>query len=169
MKWSSAWNSSYSLAVFTAIYGFIFAIIAQRIQNRRTPHKAISWDAEIERPARLKKDEDGRIGISYNGTPVQDLFQVKIKIENTGNTLVRNEYVRFRMPDEAKILEISPYPAPEQELGVSEDDSIVLTPMERRYKIGHLEAGQRVSFLIVTDGGARPPGTTYTHTARTAM
>ena len=73
------------------------------------------------------------------------------------------------MPDEAKILEISPYPAPEQELGVSEDDSIVLTPMERRYKIGHLEAGQRVSFLIVTDGGARPPGTTYTHTARTAM
>jgi hypothetical protein len=154
MKWSSLWSNSYFLAVFTAICGFIFAVILQRIQDRRAPRKAISWDAEIERPARLKKDENNRIGISYSGTPVQDLFQVKIRVENTGNTVVKNEYVRFKMPDEAKILEISPYPTPEQELGVSEDDSLVLGPRERRYKIGHLEAGQNVSFLIVTDGGA---------------
>jgi hypothetical protein len=156
MKWSSVWSSSYSLAVFTAICGFIFAVILQRIQDRRAPRKAISWDAEIERPAQLKKDENDRIGISYNGTPVQDLFQVKIRIENTGNTIVKNEYVRFKIPDEARILELSPYPTPEQELGVSEDESLVLSPMERRYKIGHLEAGQSVSFLIVTDGGAWP-------------
>jgi hypothetical protein len=153
MKWSSVWNSSYSLAVFTAICGFIFAIILQRIQDRRAPRKAISWDAEVERPARLEKDEDNRIGISYNGTPVKDLYQVKIRIENTGNTLIRNEYIRFRMPSEARLLEMAPDPAPERELGVSEDESFAPSQTERRYKIGHLEAGQSVSFLIVTDGG----------------
>jgi hypothetical protein len=153
MKWSSVWSSSYSLAVFTAICGFIFAVITQRIQDRRTPRKAISWDAEIERPARLEKDQDRRIGISYNGIRVEDLVQVRIRIENTGNTLVRDEYVRFRMPSEAKILDFAPDPAPEPELDVSEDESPSLTQLERRYRIGHLEAGQNVSFLIVTDGG----------------
>jgi RIP homotypic interaction motif len=154
MKWSSVWNSGYSLAAFTAICGFILAVILQRIQDRRAPRKAISWDAEIERPARLEKDNDNRIGISYNGTPVKDLVQVRILMENTGNTLIRNEYVRFRMPSEARILEITSDPAPEQELGVSEDESLATSHAERRYKIGHLEAKQSVSFLIVTDGGA---------------
>jgi hypothetical protein len=153
MKWSSAWNSSYTLAVFTAICGFIVAIIAQRVQDRRTPHKAVSWNAEIERPARLERDQD-RIGISYNGTPVQDLFQVRIRIENTGNTLVKNEYIRFRMPEDAKLLEMTPDPPPEPELDVSRDQGLSLGQTERRYKIGHFEAGQSVSFLIVTDGGA---------------
>jgi hypothetical protein len=157
MKWSSAWNSSYSLAVFTAILGFIFAVIAQRIQNRRTPRKAISWDADIARPAQLEKGRDRRIGISYNGIPVEDLFQAKIHIENTGNTLVRNQYIRFRMPAGAKLLELEPNPAPEPELDVrdvSEEASRGLIPAQRRYRIGHFEAGQKVSFLIVTDGGA---------------
>lgn len=153
MKWSSAWNSSYTLAVFTAICGFIVALIAQRIQDRRAPRKAVSWDAEIERPARLERDQD-RIGISYNGIPVQDLFQVRIRIENTGNILVKNEYIRFRMPTEAKLLEMAPDPVPEQELDVSRDQNPSLGQAERRYRIGHLEAGQSVGFLIVTDGGA---------------
>jgi hypothetical protein len=153
MKWSSTWDNSYSLAAFTAICGFVLAVIAQRIQNRRTPRKAVSWDAEIERPARLERDQD-RIGISYNGTPVQDLVQVRIRIENTGNTLVKNEYIRFRMPAEAKLLEMAPDPVPEQELDVSRDRTAKLGETERRYRIGHLEAGQNVSFLIVTDGGA---------------
>jgi hypothetical protein len=154
MKWSTVWNGSYSLAVFTAICGFIVAVIAQRVQDRRNPRKAVSWDAEIERPARLGKGEDRRIGISYNGTSVKELFQVKIRVENTGNTLVKDEFIRFRMPEGATLLEMAPDPTPEQELGVSEDRNPTLSQMERRYKIGHLEAGQKVSFLIVTDGGA---------------
>jgi hypothetical protein len=153
MKWSSVWNSGYSLAAFTAICGFIFAVILQRVQDHRAPRKGISWDVEIERPAQLDNDEDNRIGILYNGSPVKDLFQVRILVENTGNTLIRNEYVRFRMPSGARLLEMAPDPAPEQELGVSEDESFASGPTERRYKIGHLEAGQSVSFLIVTDGG----------------
>jgi hypothetical protein len=159
MKWSSVWSSAYTLAAFTAIFGFVFAVILQRIQDRRTPRKAISWDAEVERPARLKEGERARIGISYNGTRVENLFQVKIRIENSGNTVVKNEYLRFKMPEGARLLEMSPYPVPEQELRVEEVDVPALDPTQRRYKIGHLEAGQSVGFLIVTDGGAWPTWT----------
>jgi hypothetical protein len=153
MHWSTIWNNNYTLAVFTAICGFIFAVAMQRIQDRRAPRKAISWDATIDRKQRVDKDDEDRIGISYNGVPVKDLVQVRIQVENTGNTLVRNEYVRFRMPKTAKILEVTTDPAPEPELGVAEDKDPALSPRERRYKIGHLEAGQSVGFHIATDGG----------------
>lgn len=162
MKWSSVWNSAYSLAVFTAILGFIAAVITQRFQDRRSPRKGISWDVTIERPASLKKDDHNRIGISYNGRPVADLVQVRVLIENTGNTVVKNEYLRFELPSQATLLEMSPDPTPEPELGVEEVDeppfSRPLRPIDsqpdRIYRIGHFEAGQIVSFLIVTDGGA---------------
>jgi len=162
MKWSSVWNSAYSLAIFTAILGFIAAVITQRFQDRRSPRKGISWDVTIERPASLKKDDHNRIGISYNGRPVADLVQVRVRIENTGNTVVKNEYLRFELPSQAMLLEMSPDPTPEPELGVEEVDEPPFSRPPRPiggepdhiYRIGHLEAGQIVSFLIVTDGGA---------------
>jgi len=154
MHWSTIVNNSYILAIFGAAVGFIFALILARIQAKAASRKAISWDIEIEKPPQLDKGKEGKLGVSYNGVPVRDLVQVHVLLENTGNTVVKNEYVRFRLPDGSKILEMAADPTPEPELGVSEILEPSLSSMERRYKIGHLEVGQTVRFLIATDGGA---------------
>jgi hypothetical protein len=154
MHWSTIVNNSYILAIFGAVIGFIFALILARIQARGAPRKAISWAAEIEKPPQLDKGKEGKLGVSYNGVPVKDLVQVRVLVENTGNTVIKNEYVRFKLPAGSKILEVATDPAPEPELGVSEVLEPGLSNMERRYKIGHLEVGQNVRFLLATDGGA---------------
>lgn len=151
---SDLFNNSYILAVFSAVCGFIFAWIMARIQARSAPRKAISWDVSIEKPPQLDKDQERRVGMTYRGVEVKDLVQVYILLENTGNTVIKNEYVRFRLPEQSRILEVETDPTPEPELDVSEVRDGTLGMMDRRYKIGHLEVGQSVRFYIATDGGA---------------
>jgi len=104
----------------------------------------------------LVKDEASKIGVSYDGITVKELVQIYIRFENTGNTLIEDQYIRFRFPEQARILDVDLDPKPEQELGVIEILEPALGAMERRYKVGHLEAAQSVRFRIASDGGAWP-------------
>lgn len=155
MHWKDILENRYALAIFTAGCGFVFALILERIKAKRAPRKAISWDATIEKAPRLNdKDETSKVGISYDGRLVKDLVQIYVRFENTGNTVLKNEYIRFRFPTRARILEVELDPFPERELGVTEVRDPDLSGIEKRYKISHLEAGQSVRFRVVSDGGA---------------
>jgi hypothetical protein len=154
MHWEHLLENRYVLAVFTAACGFGFALILERVRNRRVPRKAISWDTSIDKPPRFQsKDKPSKVGISYDGIRVEDLTQIYLRFENRGNTVIKNQYIRFKFPQEAKILEIAFDPTPERELDVVEAPDPNFDVMEKRYRIGHLEAGQSVGLRVAADGG----------------
>jgi hypothetical protein len=155
VSWNDLAENKFVLAIFTATCGFLLALFLERIKARKAPRKQLSWEASVD--DRLLQVREGtavgKIKIRYGPTEVQNLTQVFASFENTGTSVIKNQYIRFRFPEEAKILEVSLDPVPEPELGVSEVDDAKLPPQERRYLVAHLEVGQSVRYRIVSDGG----------------
>ncbi|ADU09161.1 MULTISPECIES: RIP homotypic interaction motif-containing protein [Micromonospora] len=155
MTWSDLTENKLLLAVFTAACGFFFALIAERIKSRKASRKQLSWDVRVD--DRLLQVGEGssaeRITVSYGDVEVKNLTQVLASFENTGNSVIKNQYLRFRFPDESKILEVALDPEPEPELGVAEVGNEKASDLDRRYLIAHLEVGQSVRYRIVSDGG----------------
>ena len=153
--WSDLAENKLLLAVFTAACGFFFALITERIKSRKALRKQLSWDVRVD--DRLLQVQAGdsakRVSVFYGGVKVQNLKQVLVSFENTGNSVIKNQYLRFRFPDESKVLEVALDPEPEPELGVAEVEDGKSSGLELRYLIAHLEVGQSVTYRIVSDGG----------------
>ncbi|MEU7172952.1 MULTISPECIES: hypothetical protein [Micromonospora] len=155
MAWSDLGENKLLLAVFTAAIGFLFALAIERIKSRKALRRQLSWDVRVvdQLPQVRKGGGVGKITVSYGNVEVENLTHVILSFENTGNSVIKNQYVRFRFPEEAKILEIALDPEPEPELGVTEVDEGKTSPSDRRYLIGHLEAGQNIRYRVISDGG----------------
>jgi len=155
MAWADLAENKFLLALFTAVCGFFFALIVERMKSRNSLRKQLSWEIRVdERFLQVREGRNAeRIAVSYGNVPVQNLVQILASFENTGNSVIKNQYLRFRFPEESRILEMVPEPEPEPELGVVEVDGGNLSALERRYLIAHLEVGQSIRYRIVADGG----------------
>ena len=93
--------------------------------------------------------------VLYKEHQIENLYYALCYIENTGNTVIKDQYIRFEFPSEAVIIDYSPEPKPEPELGVSEAAIAELKPNEKRYSIGHIERGQHVGFGFVLTSSSK--------------
>ncbi len=86
------------------------------------------------------------------------LYQVSCHVENTGNQLVKNEYLRFSFPTGSTVLDTFQEREAPQELQVLEVPLDKSTQTDRRWKLGHLERGQEAQFgFLVSGPTAAPP------------
>lgn len=153
---SSDWSSSkLVIPVVAALLGFVSGYLLEIIKTRRGPKTLLAWDLEVEQPElNYGAKRADRVKISYRGREVDRLVNVRYTITNAGNTSIKNQSVRFDIPEGAKILQRELDPIPEPELGVrdiTDEDPAFAGP---RYKIGQLDPGDSVSFAFAADGGA---------------
>ncbi|MFG1609550.1 hypothetical protein [Actinoplanes sp. NPDC049265] len=144
------------LAVVTAILGLGAGYLLKQVRDRNDERRQLSWDSEINtRLIEIGTTSKEKVKILYgpSETPVDELASIRLRVTNTGNRAIKNQFLRLRFPDKAKVLEFRPEPKPEPELNVDDVSDFEALAIERRYQIGHLEVGQSVSFLLVADGG----------------
>jgi hypothetical protein len=154
-----AWTSNrVLLVVLAALLGFVSAYILEIVKSRRTPRRALSWDVNIEEPQlRSRALGADRLKVSYQGHEVARIVTIRYTITNTGTLAVKNQFIRFRIPSDAKLLEREVDPPPEPELGVedlTETDPRFTGP---RYRVRKLDPDQSVSIFLVADGGSWHP------------
>lgn len=137
------------VAVVGAIVGVLGTVAIERMKLRREPTKRLSWDAEVHN-AMVSTDETIRrlLRLSYNGHPIEGLSSVEFRVENTGNRVVKDEYLRFSFPDGARIIEAVATSEPEREMAVVRRPEQEQTASEAVFTIGQLERGQAVSLRL---------------------
>lgn len=137
----------------SAVLGFVSSYSLERIRRRREPTHRISWEATTER-AVIDAPPDVRSGIaiSYNGSPVVDLAAVTCRISNTGNRVVKHQFVRFEFSPGSQILSSRLDPAPPRELSAVRVGDREIGSWEAVYEIGHFEKGQDVTVKILASG-----------------
>ena len=126
------------------------------IKERRTPAKRLSYDLKVKKGLVIVDDEiSDDISLYYKGRAASKLSYVRVDVKNTGTTVVKNEHIRFHFNDDSTVLNVFQDPIPPPEIGLSQIDS---KHNNYRYKIGHIERLQSVSFcFIVESAGEASP------------
>ncbi|WP_410635527.1 hypothetical protein [Amycolatopsis sp. cmx-4-83] len=142
-----------ALAAISVVVGGVVTLVTDRIKRRNDPHKQLSWDARTEIGLARAEDEIAQhLGITYKGRPVQDLAVIDCTISNTGNRVVKNELIRFAVPEGAVIVEAACRPRPQREMKVSRDTAEEESDQEAVFRIGHIEKGASITVRLLATG-----------------
>jgi hypothetical protein len=146
------------IAVVGAVLGFIGNFALALMKKRSDPRKQISFDLQTQpRLVAVEERIQRKVKILYNESEVRDIYSAACNVENTGNTVVKKQVIRFAFPLESQILETFFDPSPERELGVEIANLSELRNNEVSYQVAHLEAGQKVGFRFVIAGSYGEP------------
>jgi hypothetical protein len=148
-----------SFLVLTAVLGFVSAWVLAQINRKKEPHKQISWDMDVERGlVAVSPSIREHVKVLYEDRLIDNLCVVRFRAANTGNRVIKNQYIRFKFSEQTTILDEGPDPLPSRELGIEHELVPDLSRNETRYLIKHFESGQEVAFLFVVAGkDAGPP------------
>jgi hypothetical protein len=132
-----------TIAIISAILALVSSYLIFRANERSKPRAQLSYNIDMDRalsPFKQALEKDTQV--LFRGSDVQNLFQIKCLVRNTGNTIVRQEEIRFSFGDTAKILDFSP-PEPEAEIGLSTDGSLNRHQTDRRISVNFLSKTKR--------------------------
>lgn len=145
------------VAIVTAILTLIVGYILFQLKERREPRKRLSYDLKTRHGLVAIEESIARyISLTYKGRSADKLTYVRCDIKNTGNTVIKAEFLRFEFSEGSQILDAYTEPLPPREYGVSEIAEPSLKPHERRYQIQHLEKQQQVGFRFVLSDTPEP-------------
>lgn len=148
------------LLVIGAAIGFAFTLASDRIRARREPKKRLSFDLSVG--ATLASVPDvlaQKVSVTFGDAPVHgQLFEATCAVDNTGNQVVKEQYLRLSFGEGAKVLDAFYLEPPPPEYGVTDETPPDAPAGDHRWKIAHLEVGQRVAFgLLVSAPTPAPP------------
>ena len=107
-------------------------------------------------PDKVEVDIKGEnVKVLYSDQLIENLYYVACDVENTGNKVVKDEYIRFEFPKGTDIVDSFFEPTPERETNVEELQDPDLELHEKRYRIGHLECKQQVGYRFILTGSTR--------------
>jgi hypothetical protein len=135
-----------AVTVLAAILAFLSGYALAGVSRRKGSGKKLSYDLSIANGVvQVEKEVKERVQILYDGQSIENLYNVKFELENTGDTVVKSQEIRFAFPENAKILDFSFHPEPEPEMGVSKiEEKSGSKSHERKCRIGQIERGQKV-------------------------
>lgn len=141
------------IAIVSAVLSLITGYVLLQIKERREPRKRLSYDLETRHNLVTVEENISRnVSLMYKGLSTEKLSYVRCDVKNTGNSVIKSEYLRFEFADGSRILDAYTEPPPPKEYGVSEVEEAGLRQHERRYLISHLEKQQQVGFrFVLTD------------------
>lgn len=138
-----------TIALVSAILAFIGSYVLALQKQRKEPQKQLSYDTTIRKGlVEIESDIRDKVQVLYKNQKIEDLYHIACNIENTGNTVIKNQYIRFDLPADSNIVDYFFEPVPEREIGAQETDE-GLNLNEKRYLIKHIERGQRVGFRFL--------------------
>lgn len=160
--WTEGISGKVLLALLGSIFGFVSSYALEQIKRRREPRKQLSWEmktdySQVDINAEIKE----KVRILYGDTPVENLYVTSCILSNTGNRVIKNQTIRFKLAQDVAILEHYLDPEPEREIGVSKVSDPDLTEREKMYRIDHLERSQQVRFVFVLAGREIKPPTLH--------
>jgi hypothetical protein len=148
-----------AIAVVSAALAFISSFILAQLKRHQEPRKQLSYSlTTLGGVVQVDEAISDRIKVLYRDREVKDLHQVRCKLENTGNTVIKSQYVRFEFPTEAAILDCYFEPQPPREFGVRELTEEGIGINERRFILSHLERDSAVAvrFVVMGPGSVQP-------------
>jgi len=131
--------SGLTIAIVSAILGFLASVAVESIKKRSEPRKQISYTKDIKSGivGSIEKDIESKVSILYDGKPAKNMFYVLFDIENTGNRQVKNQEIRFEFIESIEILDsfFEPQKIP-PEMDFEEIKISNLSENEKKYRIG---------------------------------
>ncbi len=141
-----------AIAMVSASLSFLSAYALAEINRRRQPRKQLSYDTAIKQGlVAVESNVKHKVKVLYEGREIEDLYHVMCAIENTGNMVIKNQYIRFEFSEETDIVDFFFEPKPESEMGIEEVQDTQLGKHERRYKIGQIERGHKIALQFVVN------------------
>jgi hypothetical protein len=139
--------------------GFLANLLLDSLRRRREPRRqlAYSW---VETPITLPIRDDAvapRLQLTYAGRAVSELHTVTYQIRNSGNLLLKEQYLRFEFADGLRILDsgfVRP-PAPELQSEAHVTSPVVLPQPATalgHFKLGHLNPRDEVVLFLLVEG-----------------
>ncbi len=145
------------IALVSAVLAFSGNFLLAAIKRRSEPKKELSYNTSVSGGlVRIEDTVRQRIKVEYQGMTVNDLYHVQCSIENSGTSVIKDQYVRFAIAGPGDLIDYYLDPSPEPELKVEEVPVEPQATVGKRYRIGHIERGQRIVFHFITAGTAAP-------------
>ena len=144
------------IAIVTAIFTFLSISFLEYRKQKRKPKKQLSYDTEIKEDlVAVERNIKEKVKVLYSDQLIENLYHVACDVENTGNMVVKDHYIRFEFPKGTDIVDSFFEPTPEREINVEELQDPDLELHEKRYRIGHLECKQQVGYRFILTGSTR--------------
>jgi hypothetical protein len=136
-----------AVAIVSAILAFLSGYALSGLSRRQGSGKRLSYNLSLEKGlVTVEKNIKNKVKVLYEGQEVENLYHIKCDIENTGNTVVKSQYIRFEFPKGTDILDFSFDPVPEPEMKIEKISEAGLSSHEIKCRIGQIEREQRIGF-----------------------
>jgi len=146
-------TEKFLIAGASAILSLLTGYILFQIKENREPKKRLSYDVEVRRGLLGVEEQIAKhLSVSYKGRAAENITYVRCDIKNSGNTLIKDQFLRFDFGAEAQILDAYTDPTPPAEYSVAQVPDVEERTFQRRFKIGHLEKRQDVGLRFVLSG-----------------
>jgi hypothetical protein len=144
--------SGLTIAIVSAILGFLASVAVESIKKRSEPRKQISYTKDIKSGivGSIEEDIESKVSILYDGKPAKNMFCVLFDIENTGNRQVKNQEIRFEFIESIEILDsfFEPQKIP-PEMDFEEIKISNLSENEKKYRIGTIKPQEKLGFRFI--------------------
>jgi hypothetical protein len=143
-----------AIAVLSAVLAFLSGYALASISKRSGSGKRLSYNLNIETGlVNVEKNVKQRVKVLYEGKEIGNLSNIKIDIQNTGNSIIKAEEIRFEFLRGTQILDFYFEPQPEPEMKVEKITDLSIREFERKCRIGHIEREQElgVQFVVTSD------------------
>jgi len=147
-------SQNVAVTVLSAVLAFLGGYALAGISTKSGSGKRLSYSLDIETGlVNIEKNIKQRVKILYENKEVINLSNLRFDIENTGNSVVKSQEIRFEFSSEARILDFYFDPQPLPEMKVEQISDPGLREFERKCRIGHIEKGQKLGmrFIVTSD------------------
>ena len=139
-----------AVAIISAILAFLSGYVLANISKKSSTSKKLSYSLDIEsKLVDVKNNIQDRVTILYEGEKITNLYNVQFDIENTGNSVVKSQEIRFEFTEGVRILDFDFDPMPQPEMQVEKITNSDLKPFERKCRIGHMEKEQTLGIRFI--------------------
>jgi hypothetical protein len=138
----------YALLLAGALVGFGSSYVLELVKARMAPTRRLAWDVQVD-----TRPDPADVQVTYRGQQVDEPVFIRYRVTNIGSLVVRNQLVRFAVASGARLIDAFVAPATRPENDVSDVTAADNCPGERAYRIGYLEPGESVEFVMVGGGG----------------
>jgi hypothetical protein len=153
-------TAKFLIPLAAAGLGFLANLLLDSLRRRREARRQLAYSC-VETPIALPVRDDAvapQLQLTYAGRPVSELHTVTYQIRNSGNLLLKDQYLRFEFSDRLRILDsgfVSP-PAPELQAEAHVTNPVVVLPKPAtalgHFKLGHLNPRDEVALFLLVEG-----------------
>jgi hypothetical protein len=99
-------TEKFLIALASAILSLLTGYILFQVKESREPKKRLSYDMDIRHGLLGVEEQIAKhLSVSYKGQAAENITYVRCDIKNTGNTLIKDQFLRFDFGDNIQILD----------------------------------------------------------------